>query len=358
MTCLHKYWLKEFTKFFIIIQTLILVIFIFIDYLSRMDKFLESDVTLLRGLWYVLLKVPFMFVQLTPAAILLGVLTVFALMNRSNELTTIRSSGISVYFLVRPAIWAALFLAALMFLLGETILPVSMTDANYIRYVELKKNGTVSKGRQDIWIKADKTLVHINFFDPVTQSISDITATTMGDNFNIISRVDAKEGVYQSGRWILKEVVEQTYRPETKDYDVKIKPVKEIDDGIKPEDLGAMVKKTDEMSFFELRAYVNKVESEGYDARAYKVDMHGKLAFPFICIIMALAGAATGMRSFAGRNLPGAIALGVAISFFYWIIYGLSLSMGYAGALPPVMAAWITNVIFLIGGSIYLMHAE
>ncbi len=358
MTCLHKYWLKEFTKFFFVIQILILVVFIFIDYLSRMDKFLESDVTLLRGLWYVMLKVPFMFVQLTPAAILLGVLTVFALMNRNNELTTIRSSGISVYFLVRPAIWAAFFLAGLMFLLGETLIPVSMTDANHIRYVELKKNGTVSKGRQDVWIKSDKTLVHINFFDPVAKTVSDITATTMGDNFKIISRVDAKEGVYQSGKWILKEVIEQTYQPETKDYNVKLQPVRETAYDIKPEDLGAMVKKTDEMSFFELRAYVDKVESEGYDARVYKVDMQGKLAFPFICIIMALAGAATGMRSFAGRNLPGAIALGVAISFFYWIIYGLSLSMGYAGALPPVMAAWITNVIFLIGGCIYLMHAE
>ncbi len=39
MACLHKYWFKEFFKFFGVIQALILVLFVIIDYLSRMDKF-------------------------------------------------------------------------------------------------------------------------------------------------------------------------------------------------------------------------------------------------------------------------------------------------------------------------------
>ena len=86
MSCLHKYWLKEFVKFFSIIQLMILTLFVFIDYLSRMDKFLNSDISLMGALGYVLLKVPFMFVQLTPASVLLATITVFGLMNRSNEL--------------------------------------------------------------------------------------------------------------------------------------------------------------------------------------------------------------------------------------------------------------------------------
>ena len=358
MSLLHRYWLKEFSKFFFIIQVLILVIFIFIDYLSRMDEFLKSDITLFRGLWYVLLKVPFMFVQLTPAGILLAAITVFGLMNRNNELTTIRSSGISVYFLVKPALVAGFVLACLMFLLGETIIPVSMAKANYIKYFEIWKNDRVSMGRKDIWIKSGKDLIHINYFDPATQTVSDITATRMGEGFKILTRTDARKGVYQSGNWVLEKVTEQTYNPDSNEYDVNLMETKISDLGIKPEDLGIMVKKSDEMSFFELKDYVAKVKSEGYDARSYQVDMHGKLAFPFICIIMALTGAATGMRSLARTSLPGAIAVGVAISFFYWVTFGFCLSMGYAGALPPVAAAWVTNLIFLCAGSLYLIHTE
>ncbi len=192
MTCLHRYWLKEFTRLFVIIQMLILVLFVFIDYLSRMDSFLKSDITMVRALWYVLLKVPFMFVQLTPASLLLAVIATFGIMNRNSELTALKSSGISVYFLVKPALLAGVVLAALMFFMGETIIPVSMSKANHIRYFEMSTGPKISQGRSDIWIKSDRDLVHINFFDPIQKQVAGITATTRGEHLKILSRVDAR----------------------------------------------------------------------------------------------------------------------------------------------------------------------
>lgn len=358
MTCLHKYWLKEFARLFLIIQMLILVLFVFIDYLSRMDRFLNSDISLLEALWYVLLKVPFMFVQLTPASILLAVIAVFGVMNRNNELTALKSSGISVYFLVKPALLVGLFLAGLMFLLGETLIPISMAKANYIRYNKMHTGPKVSVGRNDIWIKSEKKLIHINYFDPINLVVAGITATTMGDGFRIIERIDAQKGSYKNGAWIFEGVIEQVHNTVDDDYEVKLFPVKTMNLVIKPENLGAVAKKTDEMSFFELKKYVQKVEAEGYDPTTYRVDMNGKIAFPFICIIMALTGAATGMRSFVKNNLPLGIALGVVICFLYWIMYGFCLSMGYATILPPVIAAWAANLVFLCMGSIYLINSE
>ncbi len=358
MTCLHKYWLKEFFKLFLITQLMILVLFIFIDYLSRMDRFLNSDISLLKALWYVLLKVPFMFVQLTPASILLSIIIVFGVMNRDNELTALKSSGISVYFLVRPALLAGFLLAGLMFLLGETLIPVSMAKANYIRYNEMHTGTKVSLGRKDVWIKSENKIIHINFFDPVQQTIAGITAATMGNDFKILYRIDAKRGFYEDGKWIFKGVIEQSYKAHENDYEVKVIPVKNFDLTIKPEDLGAMAKKSNEMSFFELKDYAQKVEAEGYNPTSYQVDMNGKIAFPFICIIMALTGAATGMRSFAKTNMPAAITIGVVICFLYWVMYGFCLSMGYATVLPPVVAAWIANLFFLCLGTIYLINTE
>lgn len=358
MTCLHRYWLKEFTKFFCIIQMMILVLFVFIDYLSRMDRFLEANVSLLSALWYVILKVPFMFVQLTPAGILLATIAVFGLMNRNNELTALKSSGISVYFLVRPAILAGIVLAGVMFFMGESLIPVSMAKANHFRQHEIKKQTRVSGGRNDIWIKSGKTLIHINYFDPAKSIIADVSATTLGDDFKIVARIDAKRGIYELGNWILEDITEQAYNPETDEYDVELFDMRLAKFDLDPEDLGEYVTKSDEMSFFELKDYVAKVESEGYDATTYKVDMYGKIAFPFICIIMSLIGAATGMRRFVRTNLPVAIAVGVVISFFYWILYGFSLSMGYAGVLPALVAPLVANLFFLCIGLIYLINTE
>ena len=125
----------------------ITVLFVFIDYLSHMNRMLEYNVSFARGFWYVLLKLPYMFVQLTPAGVLLAVISVFGLMNRNEELTALKSSGISVYFLVKPAIGAGCLLALLMLFLGETLIPLSMARSNYIRYHEMAGNKGGVHGR-------------------------------------------------------------------------------------------------------------------------------------------------------------------------------------------------------------------
>ncbi len=337
MSCLHKYWIKEFSRFFFIIQTMVLMIFVIIDYLSRMDKFLSSDIGLGRGLWYVILKLPFMFVQLTPAAILLSTIVVFSLMNRNNELTIIKSAGISAYYLVRPALVCALVLALVMFFTGETLIPVTMSQANHIRYVELSKKNRMSVGKQDIWIKSDNSFIHISYFDPVNGSIAGVTIRSMGKDFAIQDRIFAEKGVYDNnGRWKLTDISRQTFEPSLKRYQAQHISKITLPLKITPEDLGKAVKKTDEMSFSQLRHYVNKVESEGYDATVYRVDMHAKPAFVCICIIMALTGAALA----------------------YWVMFGVCLSLGYAQVLPPLAAAWTTNIIFMCAACLFLMTTQ
>ena len=358
MSCLHKYWLKEFFRFFFIIQFLILVLFVFIDYLSRMERFLNSDISMTGALGYVLLKVPFMFVQLTPASILLATIMVFGLMNRNNELLAIKSSGISIYFLIKPAILVGLILAMLMFFLGETIIPITMARSNYIKYNVINKRHNIYSARKNIWIKSENRLVHINFFDPVQQLVAGVTVTSLGKDFSLVSRIDAQKGYYKQGKWVFENIIEQVYDENSVDYDVKLYDKKTIALAIKPADLEEVSKKSDAMSFFELKKYVSKVEYEGYDAATYKVDLNAKIAFPFICIIMVLTGAATGMRSFVKENIPVAIAIGVVIAFMYWIIYGFCLSLGYGTVLPPIISAWAANLFFLCFGILYLINTE
>jgi lipopolysaccharide export system permease protein len=192
----------------------------------------------------------------------------------------------------------------------------------------------------------------------VQKSVAGVTITSLRKNFSLASRIDARIGYYTDGQWVFEQIIEQTHAKDTLDYDVKLYDKKSVPLVFKPEDLGAVSKKSEEMSFSELRKYVNKVETEGYDATTYRVDLNGKIAFPFICIIMVLTGAATGMRSFAKENIPAAVAIGVVIAFMYWTLYGLCLSLGYGTILPPVISAWTANLFFLCFGILYLIKAE
>ena len=358
LSILHRYWLKAFVRFFFIVQLVILAIFVSVDYLSNLDEFLNSDITLVGALGYVLLKLPFMFVQLTPAAIVLAVIVTFGLMNKQNELLALRASGISVYYLVKPAVFVGLVCAAMMFFLGETLVPWTMSRANHLKYVVIRNDKRVYAAREDLWIRADRTIAHFNYFNPSDKTVQGVTLTFFDDNFRMAARLDAERGVFKEGGWVLFNVLEQTFGAGSGQANVVSHDTRAVTLDIQPDDLKAVVKKSNEMSFSELRTHVEKVTSEGYDATTYRVDMFGKTAFPFICLIMAIFGAAIGMRPGVRERLPLGIAIGIGVSFLYWIVYGFCTSLGYGGMLPPLVAAWTANFLFVCFAMIYLINTD
>jgi lipopolysaccharide export system permease protein len=107
--------------------------------------------------------------------------------------------------------------------------------------------------------------------------------------------------------------------------------------------------KSEERNFVELRACIGNVEKEGYDATNYRVDLHAKLAFPVVCLILSFLAAGYGIRR-RGRGSHGlsmGIAYGIGVAFLYTFFYNFCLSLGYGGILPPIVAAWIANFIFI-----------
>ena len=358
MSIINRYWIGQFLRFFCIVQFIVLAIFVAVDYLTNLNKFFKAGLPLMDALGYVLLKTPFMFVQFTPAGVVLAVIVVFGIMNRSNELLALRAGGISTYYLVKPAVVAGILLSLSMFILGETVVPVTMAKANYIKYSVIKKKHQVHASRENIWIKNDDTIAHFKFFNPVDRTLSGITLTRMDAQFNVTQRMDARSGVYQKGRWHFFNIMVQNFTPGDDTGDVILYDEKIVDMDILPGDLGQMVKKADEMRFAELVAHIRKVEQEGYDATTYRVDLLGKTAFPFICLIMAIMGAGVGMRPAVKENLPLGIVMGLGMAFMYWILYSFTTSLGYGRMLPPFVSAWAANFLFLCAAVFYLARTE
>lgn len=358
MTILHRYWLKEFIKYFFIIHLIVQFIFVAVDYLSRMDHFLESSITLFQALGYILLKVPFMFVELTPAVVMLAVIVVFGLMNKNNELMAVKSSGVSLYHLVKPVAVAGIVLSFAMIFLGETIVPVTMARANYIKYVVIRGDRSAHRSMKDMWMKQNGNIIHVNYYNPANKKISGITLTRMDEAFKMVKRIDAQSGRFRNGSWHLSNVIEQDYVKERDEYEIRHRSTMIYDLRIQPKDLEKIAKKSEEMSLAELSDYIGRIEAKGYDASKYRVDFHAKIAFPFICFLMALTGTAAGMRPVARTHLPLAVALGVLISFVYWVMYSFCISLGYGRMLNPFMSAWLTNMIFLCFSVWFLLTVD
>ncbi len=337
---------------------IIMIIILFVDYLAKLDHFLESTATIFQTFQYVLLRAPIMLVDLIPSVIILSVIAVFGIMNRNNELVAIKSGGISVYYLVRPVIVSGIVLLLCVFFLQETIVPITKAKSNVIKQEVIKGKKEIHRERKDVWVRQDNVIIHINYYNPKDKTIAGVILTELDENFNISKRVDAQKGVYKNKKWSFSKVLEQRYSNIEKDYIVESYENKEYFMKLLPEDLEKIVKKSNEMSIFELAEYINKVESEGYDATTYRVDLFGKTAFPFVSLLMAMIGAALGMRSIVRENMPLGIAIGIGTSFLYYIMHGFCMSLGYGKVLPPVVSAWVANLFFFCFAVLFLITID
>jgi len=105
------------------------------------------------------------------------------------------------------------------------------------------------------------------------------------------------------------------------------------------------IKKADEMGIIELYRYNKRLERLGFRNTKLSVDFNSKISYPLINLFMVLLGISLAMRGKFGGGLFTA-GLGLLISIIYWFTYTMTLSMGYAGVVPPLIAAWLMPFIF------------
>ncbi len=358
MNIINRYIIIQIVKYFFLTMLSVVCIFVAVDYLGTMDEFIEADISLWRAFEFVAYKIPFICTHAMPVILLLAILIVFGLMSKHNELIIINAGGISIYALVRPVLLVAAAGAVLLFYLAEQVVPMTMLKANDIQNREIRKKTNISVRKKNIWIKNHRQITHIKYFDPASQAIFGFTRYFFGHDFRLVRRIDAEKGEYREGRWTLREVMNQALNPSTNTYDITLQETLQENLQLHPDDFRQIVRKSEEMNFRELMAYVEKVETEGYDATTYKVDLYAKSAYPFVCFIMALVGIGLTARRRLDVGLPLSITYGIGIGFLYFVFQSFCISLGYGNILPPLAAAWLANFVFLCGGLLLVLRAE
>ena len=358
MTILDKYLAKEILKCLVIVLAVVLGLYVIVEFFNKADNFMEAGLSISRLIRYLQLRLPQIIVQITPIGVLLAVLVALGLMNKNNEITALKSGGVSVYFLLRPVLAIAVLISIVLFLLSEIVVPITISRANRIWLIEVKNKPALATRQKNIWIKGNRTIYFIKYFNPQNQSMSGVTLNYFDRKFNLSKRVDANSALYQKGKWIFYDIMEQEFNAKSKTYDVRFYPQRTEKIDILPEDLKHVFKKSEEMNIAELYSYIQEVESEGYDATTFRVDLHARFAFPFLTVILCIIGIGIAVKR-KGREGPSVgIALGAVLVFLYWVLNSFCLSLGYGGLLPPVIAAWISNIIFSCYAVFNLINAE
>jgi len=358
MPIIHKYLIREILKYFCVVLILVVSIYVIADYLENMDEFIFAKMSLLRAFGFVLLRTPFMTVKFIPVALLLSVLITFGLMSNNNALIVIKSSGISLFYVLRPVLLIGVLFGFFLFFISEVVVPITMVKANTILQNEIRKGSAVRSKDKNIWLKGNRKIVHIQYYQPAARTVFGVTSYYFDKEFRLVKRIDAQKGTYGMAGWVLFDIMEQILDTETGQYQVFFHEKRPEKFDFLPADLKKVAKKSEEMNFKELLSYIKRAEAEGYDATTYRVDLYAKTAFPFICIIMCVLGTGLAAKGTISKGLPRSISLGIGIAFLYWVFFSFCLSLGYGELLPPFIAAWVANLIFSSIAVVLLLNAE
>lgn len=358
MGILARYLTREIGKNFGTILVAVLGIYLAVDIIEKIDNFIEADLSLERAFLYFAYKLPLIVFQVTPVATLMAVLITFGLMAKHNELVALRSGGVSLLSLMGPIARCGIGATLLVVLMAEGVAPLTLPRANHIWLQEVRGQNIVTTRQQDIWLKGDQSIIHMKYFHPDSEAVGGITIHWFDRQFRLARRIDAASGTFEQGRWRLRHGIEQYQQDPVERMQIDLFDERLVELDFTPEDLAQAAPRTEEMSFVQLYRFIQRVEAEGYDAEHYRVDLHGKVAFPFVCLILTLVGAGLAARGKIRDGLPISMAYGLGIAFIYWIAFSFSISLGYAGMLPPLVAAWGVNFISMCLAGYLLINAD
>jgi len=343
---LDKYILKEFLKFFTITFLAFIALFLIVDFFERIRMFLSHQATAAQMASYFIFSVPMIISYVLPPSILLATLMTFSSLTKFSEITAMKANGINIFRMALPIVMFASFTAVFYFYFTELITPAAVQKTTYIKNIEVKKQKTSGFFKQnEIWYRSDNAIYNFKMFDIGKNILHGVMITYLNKDFTLISRIDARRAEWKNGRWVFHDLLTTRFddnrAPVLERSKEKIIPLPE-----KPEDFKVMQKDVEKMGYFELRRYVQKIQSEGFDARKYNVDLHGKTAFPFVILIMVLIAVPFALRSERSGGVMQSIGIGIFIGFSYWIVHAFCMSLGKSEMLPVVLAAWAANILF------------
>lgn len=333
----------------------LLGLFYISTFLDRSDKLFKGYATVGEvGLLLVYLTPRFVYFVI-PIAALLSVLVTFGLLSRSSELTVMKACGISLYRASLSVIVLSLVFSGAIFGLEQQLLAQANRRAEILdTKIRSGKEGPArifdALNRQ--WVVGrGGEIYHFLAYNPEEEQFARLTIYEPGPNAWSLASVTTAETAAYRGGWQGNQVRTGEFTDSTPAWNTsESRPLRlEPPEYFKTEQPIAEM-----MTVGQLRRYVNELSASGLNVMGLAVELHHKLAFPFVTLVMTLLAIPFGVST-GRRGALYAVGLGIILALSYWIVTSLFVALGKSGLLAPVLAAWSPNIIVLgFAGYVFL----
>ena len=357
MKTLDRYVLRQFFRIFAVCVIGVPFIFIIINLTEQIDDYLAKDLTSGSILAHYVYQIPYYVLLSFPIAALLAAVFTISNMTRHFEVSAAKAGGVSFYRLVAPVLEVGMLISVVALGLTEVVPAANRRSEDALGETASQRAGNrvsfIFRGEEGRYY-------YIRRLAAGRGEIDDILIVREGSGYVYPSYdAAATEARWDKDRqrWVM-EAGRLRYFPE-RDGTLEFRFDELWQRGFTetPDELLARPKGEEEMGFAELGRYIEAIERSGSKTGKLRVEQQLKLAFPFTCFIIVMFGLplANSSRK-GGASLSIGIALGTTILFL--ILVRVAQAMGAADVIPPVAAAWLANVVFLVAGLILFWRVK
>jgi lipopolysaccharide export system permease protein len=327
--------------------------------MENLDDFIDQDVAASKIIEYYIVFIPEIIRLILPVSVLLSALFTVGKMSNSNELTALKSSGMSLYRFMMPFIATSFFISIFSIYFGGFIVPKANKSKVHIEQTYMKKN--VVYAGSNIFFQDDKNrIVSINYYNAV-RGIANRVGIQEFDLNNIkkmLLRYDARTMVFDStdNSWVLRSGIERKFSGPN----IKIEKF----DSLKlnflnftPDEVISKQQTPEEMSLNELEEFAEDQLRSGNDPTRIEIEYHSRIAFAFSSLVVVLFGLPLSASKRRG-GLSIQFGLNILITFIYLVFMQISQAFGKNGVLDPLLTAWMANIIFLIGAIVNIIRVQ
>lgn len=341
---LHRYVARRFLGMAVLCCIVIVVGYLLIDVMDRLEWFARHEATPLETLRYYGARVWILVSRSVPMGLLVATGLTVSLLAVEGELLGMRACGIPAPRALISILVLSFLATPLYFAFTNMVVPRMYALVQELKVREIYDRPRDGQTERPVWYPAGEQLIESKSLD-TDRGIARgrLTVYDLGEGGLPEGRLDARSGFHQGqGRWRV--------------YDARRVALDE--DGIpkrreasKYIDLGATLQAdvdTRHLSVGQLGTQISEARGDGLDATELEIERYSRLAQPLACFVLPVAVL---FYAVAGPPFPGPAATlftSAILGVSYILMTGVAASFGHGRSVPPFVAAWAPTLIYSV----------
>ncbi len=357
---IYKYLIRSFVNTFIFALIALCVLFVIVDLMEKIDKFIDQEASIWIVIEYYIYFLPEILKLMMPIAALLGTLFSVGKFSTDNEITAMKSGGISIYKIMLPYVFISLLISIGHFYFNGWIVPRAQTHKITLEQKYLNKISSSMNLVNVYFRESPLKNILMGYYDADGKYANSVAIETYTSEKQprLSERFEAEKIQWDTlnNQWIAYNALVRHYSNSgeisMERFDSTIVAL-----SLSHNQIVKLKMSTKEMTFPEFKNYIALLKKGGKNIRQLLIEEQGNYAFPFANLIVVLFGV-----PFASVRKKGGIAIQISaallVSFLYIIFTKVSQTIGFYIDISPLLVGWIANILFLLSSFIVLWRTR